>query len=151
MVSGSQELYLENRTAAEPLITIPQQQSSAHNNTPRILKREGESRVLTGHNKRGRTTSTAPTQGDKTEPWVETALQTIRQAASANKERQARIRRIREAVTSLQSRVDALEASAPLLRALDDVRNLMAEHQDDVRGTAKIGRAMEIIMQKLPS
>ncbi|KAF7121621.1 hypothetical protein CNMCM5793_009092 [Aspergillus hiratsukae] len=47
VVSESQELHLENRTAAEPLITTPQQQSSAHNNTPRMLKRGGESRVVT--------------------------------------------------------------------------------------------------------
>ncbi|RLL95886.1 hypothetical protein CFD26_104390 [Aspergillus turcosus] len=146
VINGSQEVHLENRTAAEPLITTPQQQSSA-----RMPKREGECRVVTVHNKSRRATSTASTQSGGTEPWVETALQTIRQAASVNREHQAQLRRIREAVTSLQARVDALEASAPLPRALEDVRNLMAEHQDDVRGTAEIGRAMEIILQKLPS
>lgn len=151
VVNGSQELRLENRTAAELLTTTPQQQSSAHNKTSRMIKRELESHVVTGHNKRGRTTSTASTQGDKTEPWVETARQTIRRAASANREHQALIQRIGEAITSLQSRVEALEASAPLHRALQDVQKLMAEHQENVRGTAKIRRAMEIILQQLPS
>jgi 3-hydroxyisobutyrate dehydrogenase-like beta-hydroxyacid dehydrogenase len=75
----------------------------------------------------------------------------IRQAASANREHQARIRSIQEDVKCLQSRIDALNASAPLPRALEDVRKLMAEHKDDVRGTEKIERTMNTILQKLLS
>ncbi|RHZ47881.1 uncharacterized protein CDV56_102770 [Aspergillus thermomutatus] len=148
--NGSQELHLEDETAPKPLITTTQQPSAAHNKTPRMLKREPESHV-TSHNKRRRAISSVLTQGGKTVSWVEMALKMIRQAASANREHQALIRSIREDVKSLQSKVDTLEASAPLPRALEDVRKLMAEHEDDVLGIEEIERTMKIVLQKLPS
>ncbi|KAF7177608.1 hypothetical protein CNMCM7691_005937 [Aspergillus felis] len=150
-VNGTSELDLKNEPDAKAPITTPQQQSSAHNQTPRILKREPESHIVTGHNRRGRTRSSALTQGSKTESWVEMASTMIRQAVSADREHQALIRSIREDVKSLQSRVDALKASAPLPRALEDVRKLMAEHEDDVLGTEQIARTMQTILQQLPS
>ncbi|KAF7173676.1 hypothetical protein CNMCM5623_005902 [Aspergillus felis] len=150
-VNGTSERDLKNEPDAKPPITTPQQQSSAHNQTPRILKREPESHIVTGHSKRGRSRSSALTQGSKTESWVEMASTMIRQAVSADKEHQALIRSIREDVKSLQSRVEALKASAPLPRALEDVRKLMAEHEDDVLGTEQIARTMQTILQQLPS
>ncbi|GFF59306.1 hypothetical protein IFM51744_09871 [Aspergillus udagawae] len=150
-VNGTSELDVKNEPTVKPPTTTPQQQSSAHNRTPRILKREPEPHIVTGHNKRGRTRSSALTQGNNTESWVEMASTMIRQAASADREHQALIRSIREDVKSLQSRVNALKASAPLPRALEDVRKLMAEHKDDVLGTEQVARTMQIILQKLPS
>jgi hypothetical protein len=91
------------------------------------------------------------TQGSNTESWVETASTMIRQAASADREHQAQIRSICEDVKSLQIQVDSLKASAPLPRALEDVRKLMAEHENDVLGTEQVARTMQIILQKLPS
>jgi hypothetical protein len=52
-------------------------------------------------------------------------------------------------ISSIQ--VDSLKASAPLPRALEDVRKLMAEHENDVLGTEQVARTMQIILQKLPS
>ncbi|GIJ87120.1 hypothetical protein Asppvi_006024 [Aspergillus pseudoviridinutans] len=150
-VNGTSELDLKNEPATNPPITTPQQQSSAHNQTPRILKREPESHIVTGHNRRGRARSSTLIQGSRTESWVEMASTMIRQAVSADREHQALIRSIREDVKSLQSRVDALKASAPLPKALEDVRKLMAEHEDDELGTEQIARTMQTILQKLPS
>ncbi|GFF53935.1 hypothetical protein IFM46972_09896 [Aspergillus udagawae] len=150
-VNGTSELDVKNEPTVKPPTTTPQQQSSAHNRSPRILKREPEPHIVTGHNKRGRTRSSALTQGSNTESWVEMASTMIRQAASADREHQALIRSIREDVKSLQSRANALKASAPLPRALEDVRKLMAEHEDDVLGTEQVARTMQIILQKLPS
>ncbi|PKX91483.1 uncharacterized protein P174DRAFT_432934 [Aspergillus novofumigatus IBT 16806] len=150
-VNGTSELDLKNEPDVKPPTTTPQQQPSAHNRTPRILKREPEPHIVTGHNKRGRARSSALTQGSNTESWVEMASTMIRQAASADREHQALIRSICEDVKSLQSRIDALKASAPLPRALQDVRKLMAEHEDDVLGTDQVARTMQIILQKLPS
>ncbi|GIK05123.1 hypothetical protein Aspvir_009224 [Aspergillus viridinutans] len=150
-VNGTSELDLKREPAAKPPSTTPQQQSSAHNKTRRIPKREPEPHIVTGHNKRGRSRSSVLTQGSNTESWVEMARTMIRQAASANREHQALMRSIREDIKSLQARVDALKASAPLPRALEDVRKLMAEHEDDVLGTEQIERTIQTILQKLPS
>jgi hypothetical protein len=150
-VNRISQLDLKNEPDTKPPTTTSQQQASAHSRTPRILRREPESHIITSHNTRSRARSSASTPSSKTESWVEMASTMIRQAASANREHQARIRSIQEDVKCLQSRIDALNASAPLPRALEDVRKLMAEHKDDVRGTEKIKRTMNTILQKLPS
>ncbi|GFF38388.1 hypothetical protein IFM58399_05215 [Aspergillus lentulus] len=150
-VNRISQLDLKNEPDTKPPTSTPQQQSSAHSRARCRLKREAESRIVTGRNTRSRARSSASTQSSKTESWVEMASTMIRQAASANREHQARIGSIREDIKSLQARMDALNASAPLPRALEDVRKLIAEHKDDVRGTEKIERTMNIILQKLPS
>ncbi|GAQ04945.1 hypothetical protein ALT_2266 [Aspergillus lentulus] len=150
-VNRISQLDLKIEPDTKPPTSTPQQQSSAHSRARCRFKREPESRIVTGRNTRSRARSSASTQSSKTESWVEMASTMIRQAASANREHQARIGSIREDIKSLQARMDALNASAPLPRALEDVRKLIAEHKDDVRGTEKIERTMNIILQKLPS